>query len=33
MANQIRVRGFLRRVPGTRRFIRIKPMLRKKPRR
>ncbi len=33
MANQIRVRGFLRRVPGTRRMIRIKPMLRKKPRR
>lgn len=33
MANQIRVRGFLRKIPGSRRMIRIKPMLRKKPRR
>lgn len=33
MAGQIRVRGFLRKIPGSRRQVRIKPMLRKKPRR
>ncbi len=31
MAGKMRVRGFLRKVPGSRRQIRIKPMLRKKP--
>ena len=33
MANKIRVKAFLRKVPGTRRKIRIAGMLRKKPRR
>jgi len=32
MGRQIRVRGFLRKVPGSRKQVRIKPMLRKKPR-
>lgn len=35
MANkpkQMRVRGFLRKVPGKRKKVRIKPMLRKRPR-
>ena len=31
MRNKIRVKGFLRKVPGSKRKIRIKPMLRKKP--
>ena len=33
MAGKMRVRGFLRKVPGQRAKVRIKPMLRKKPRR
>ena len=33
MGKQIRVKGFLRKVQGSRRMIRIKPQLRRKPRR
>ena len=33
MAGQTRVRGFLRKIPGSRRKIRIAGQLRKKPRR
>ncbi len=33
MGNQTRVRSFLRKVPGSRRKILIKGMLRRKPRR
>ena len=33
MAGRIRVKGFLRKVPGSRRQIRIAPMLRRKRRR
>lgn len=32
MPNKVKVRGFLRKVPGSRRQIRMKPMFRKKPR-
>jgi len=32
-AKHMRVRGFLRKVPGQREKIRIKPMLRKRPKR
>ena len=31
MPKQTRVRGFLRKVPGSRRQVRISPMLRKLP--
>ena len=33
MARQTRVRGFLRKVPGRRMQVRVKPQLRKMPRR
>lgn len=33
MVKQIRVRGFLRRVPGSRRKIRVRGQLRRMPRR
>ncbi len=33
MANKIRVKGFLRKVPGSRRKVRVAGMLRRKPRR
>lgn len=33
MGKQIRVKGFLRKVPGSRKKVRVKPMLRKKPKR
>jgi len=33
MAGKTRVRGFLRKIPGSRRMVRIRPMLRRKPRR
>ena len=33
MGKQIRVRGFMRKVPGSRRMIRVAGQLRKRPRR
>ncbi len=32
MGNKIRVKGFLRKIPGKNKKVRIKPMLRNKPR-